>query len=185
MNPIRRGLVAMLFLLGGQAQADLIEYVELEFASGAIWQGTITFNDGYEGMLDANGWLTGGSHGFNEFVSWTWWDGTGQSNPADWNVDGWYEDWLMNGNEGVGDYTVYLGLSWSASVSVDAGGIQFILLNDPEYSGNLAYNDLLIGWSATAVPLPSSLALLALGGYLLLRRREQLLPCRSIGPRLR
>lgn len=174
MKFVQRGLAAMLLLAGGQATADIIEFVELEFASGATWQGTITFNDGYEGMIATNGWLIGGSHGFNEFLSWTWWDGTDQTNPQDYNSDGWYEDWLMNGTEGVGDFTVYLGLSWSASASIDAGGIQFILLSDPEYSGNLAYNDLLIAWSAEPVPvsLPGTLALMSFGSYLMLRRRR-------------
>ena len=141
--------------------ALIVENVQLDFQSGAIWEGTITFNDNYEGMIDTDGYLNGGTNGFsNEHFSWTWWQGTGQTNPQDSNGDGFYNDWLMNGTSSS-NYSMYIGLSWDEQVSALQGGIAFEQLCDSYYNGNAAYNDVIVGYST--VPEPTSLALLGLG----------------------
>ncbi|MFZ5842795.1 MAG: hypothetical protein ACOY3E_07820 [Pseudomonadota bacterium] len=168
MNCMKKWLAAAALMLCGQASASIVETVYLEFESGATWEGTITFNDGYLGMTDAEGWLTGGSNNFNEFFSWTWWQGTGQTNPQDWNGDGFFTDWLMNGTSSS-DYTIYIGLAWSV---VDTQ-LTFALLSDPYYSGNNVYNDLITNVSTTGVTEPSALLLAGLGlGLLLMQRRR-------------
>lgn len=160
----------------GLASAAVIEDVQLTFASGAVWEGTITFNDGFEGMIATDGYLNGGSYNFvNEYFSWTWWEVTssGTVNPFDYNSDGLYEDWLMNGSDESG-YTMFIGLSWDETASILNGGISFSLLSDPFYSGNLQYNDLLVSASTNAVPEPSTMLLLGSGllGVVALNRRR-------------
>lgn len=161
-------LFPLLLILSSQSYATIIETVHLEFESGAEWNGTITFNDGYEGMIATEGYLTGGVHSFNEYFSWTWWHSTSQPNPQDFNSDGYYTDWLMN--LAYPDYTMYIGLSWDVLASVAAGSVQFVLLQDNYYSGNQAYDDLLTDYSVD-VPAPAGVGLIALGLLALMRRR--------------
>ena len=105
-------------LFGSAAHANIVTTLHLDFASGAQYNGTVTFADGYAGMLDTNGTLTGGPYGSIHF-GWTWWAGTAQTNP--FNADGdasTYEDILMT-TDGPG-YTDFIGLSWFHGAPGDA-----------------------------------------------------------------
>jgi hypothetical protein len=108
MKILIKAIVFSSLLVWGQASAVIVESIHLDFASGAVFDGTVTFNDGYQGMIDTEGYLVGGSNGFNEYFHWTWWQGVGQVNPQDSNSDGLLNDWLMNGVDG-GSYSMTMG----------------------------------------------------------------------------
>ena len=165
MKKIACAVAFLALLASGSASATIIENWHFDFASGAVWDGTITFNDGYEGMIDADGYLNGGTNGFaNEYFSWTYWQGIGEANPQDDNGDGFYDDWLMNGTN-ADNYTMFIGLSWLGTSA--QGGLSFEnLANLPfdeqvYYHGNWEYQDLIV--NSHSVPEPGTLALLGLG----------------------
>src|SRR5262245_17679744 len=91
------------------ASAVITTTLHEDFASGAQFNGVLTFSNTYNALLDVNGVLSGGSYG-TQNITWTWCIGTGQdytdrnydSNPAT------YEDWLMGGPEGVLTATPYI-----------------------------------------------------------------------------
>lgn len=174
MQKIRIIIAALMLITPFAASAvPIVENVQLDFASGAQWNGTITFNEGYQGMIDTDGYLTGGLYGYNEYFGWTWWLGTGQTNPYDNNGDGYLNDWLMNGTDG-GSYSMYIGLSWQGN-TLSGGGLQFIDLDNPYYNGNSAYSDVITNHQIHNVPEPGTLALLCIGlaGMALTRRRKK------------
>lgn len=156
-------LAALFSLAATQASASIVETVHLEFQSGGVYDGTITFNDGYQGMVDTDGYLTGGSNNYNEYFSWTWWQGTNQTNPQNYFGQG-YMDWLMNGSSNF-SYTQYIGLTWDVNASVLQGGLSLVDTHNSYSFGNAAYNDAIVSWSigGTSVPESSGLLLLTLG----------------------
>jgi hypothetical protein len=50
----------LLFGMFGVASASIIETIHLDFESGAVWDGTITFKDNFQGMINSDGYLNGG-----------------------------------------------------------------------------------------------------------------------------
>lgn len=80
-----------------RSEATIRETVHLDFESVGVFDGTLTFNDGYQGLTDAAGLLTGGSKSYNNTISWSWWEGKGYTNPSDSSGDGYYNDFLMSG----------------------------------------------------------------------------------------
>ena len=174
MKKIFQLLIISTFFLSSSAFAIIVETVHIDFQSGAEFDGTITFSDDYSSMLDTDGYLNGGSNGFsNEHFNWTWWAGTGSSS-YDSNSDGLLNDWLMNGTAS-NNYSMYIGLSWDASVSSLAGGISFDTdVSSSYFNGNSVYDDLIVGFSTNAIPEPSVIALFGLGlvGIGFARRRR-------------
>jgi hypothetical protein len=183
---IKRFLVSLtigFLMLGmvGAASAAIIETVHLDFESGDTWDGTITFNDGYDVMIDANGKLNSSG----ELFQYTWMRAyyildLGQATyPNDWNSDGYNNDWVMKGS--YPEFSKYLGLSWEKDISVSNGSIHFKLLGDPYYSGlqdslSPGFSDLLTGWSVkNPVPEPATMLLFGTGlaGFAAIGRRKR------------
>ncbi len=147
------------------AQADVVASIHLDFASGATYNGTLTFSDGYGRLIDTAGTLSGALYG-TQVYSWTWWEGTQQPNPRDYDgVASTYEDILMSGTEP--NWSSFIGISWSHGAP---GDLPVLNLNlDPTNlywkSYNGAGGDLIVDGfiGARNVPEPGSLALSALG----------------------
>lgn len=164
---------ALLMFSASSVYASIIETVQLDFASGAQYNGTITFNDNYHGMIATSGTLTGGSYNYNQSFDWTWWTGTGNVNPQDNNGDGYLNDWLMN-NAG-GSWTDFIGISWDQGASIANNAATFVFGSDSYYGGVNSTGDLMVGASVAtgslgtastntaSVPEPASLALFGLG----------------------
>ncbi|MBT8094451.1 MAG: hypothetical protein KJP08_06555, partial [Gammaproteobacteria bacterium] len=94
------------------ANADVVQNLHLQFASGAVFNGTVTFADGFDGMLDVDGTLSGGGYRDTDFT-WTYLEAGGYTNPHNWDGDAGsdtWEDLLMNGR--AGRWSSYIGLSW-------------------------------------------------------------------------
>jgi hypothetical protein len=153
------------------ASANVIRNVHLDFQSGATFDGALTFADGYAGLLDVAGTLAGGSYG-SQSMNWTWWVGTGQANPQDYDGNAaTYEDWLMNGTAGgsiaTSTYTHYIGVSWYKT-----GDLTFNL-SAPVYNSGVDSTDRIVG--VRNVPEPLTLTMLGAGliGLGLTRRRRK------------
>jgi hypothetical protein len=172
MNKLRAA-AAMLALsfLASTAHADVVTTLHLEFESGAVFDGTVTFNDGYAGMLDASGTLNGGPWG-TKAINWTWLAGTGGANPQDMDGNpGTYEDWLMDGMSTLDD-TIYIGLSWAYPV---AGAVPTIVAAPDILFHGINIEDRIVDGQFGAVPEPAMLSLLGLGmaGLAASRRRPR------------
>jgi hypothetical protein len=154
-------LGVMMISGAGVASANIVEYVNLQFASGAQWNGTITFNDGYQGMIGTDGYVTGGAYD-GIYFTWTWLHGMSQANPFDSDGDGLYNDWLVEELAGFG---AIIGLSWDAATSVTNNAITFTLLDDAYYSG-LDAGDLLVSYNTNPNPVPVPAAMVLLGSGL-------------------
>jgi hypothetical protein len=150
-------LGVMMISGAGVASANIVEYVNLQFESGAEWNGTITFNDGYQGMIGTDGHVTGGTYD-GTYFTWTWLHGKSYANPYDFNSDGLYDDWLVEELAGFG---AIIGLSWDAATSVTNNAITFTLLDDAYYSG--LEGDRLVSYNTNPVPVPAALVLLGSG----------------------
>ncbi len=155
--------VAVAAFAAAPAQANVVTNIHLDFSSGATYNGTLTFSDGYGRLIDTAGTLSGSLYG-TQVYSWTWWEGTHQPNPRDYDgVATTYEDILMSGSEP--SYSTFIGFSWFHGA---AGDLPVLNLNPVDaywksFDGNGV--DVIVGGfiGAGHVPEPGSLALSALG----------------------
>lgn len=162
--------IVMAASLAAPAHADVVTGLQLAFASGATWTGTVTFTDGYGKMIDTNGTMTGGPADGKQFT-WTWWQGTSQSNPVDYDGDPLTnEDLLMAGVEP--NWTDYIGISWFIGSPGDLPVLNLNPLPNGDYANYWrslnAEQDVIVSGafgSLNNVPEPGSLAL---GGLALL-----------------
>lgn len=102
--------LACLFCLLGTPRAEVVRELTLHFQSGARFDGTLVFQDGFQGLTGVDGLLTGPLYG-QAPISWSWWAGTGQQGLREWDGEvATYEDWLVNGTPDSWRY--FIGLSW-------------------------------------------------------------------------
>jgi hypothetical protein len=149
------------------ASAAIDTTLHLDFASGATFDGVLTFSDTFDALIDVQGTLTGGSYGTSN-INWAWWVGRGANNVAvnyD-GVSGTYEDWLMDGTPD-GGYANFIGISWY----FPAAGALTLNLGADVYHAGVNSADRIVAYR---VPEPAALALFGLGllGVGLMRKRR-------------
>ncbi len=184
-------LISFLLILGtfGLASANIIETVHLDFESGAVWEGTITFSDDYHSLIGTHTHFSNvPSTDANGIFDWTWRAGVEThsdddglranylNDDNDHNDDTFLDGWLMHGpwdeNCEDDDALSYIGLSWDQAASASAGEVIFELLDDEEYSGFIFWSQTDGDWNKEMVlletarvvaPLPEPATMLLFG----------------------
>lgn len=175
--------LASLALGSGAASASVIEHVHETMASGATFDGDLTFADHYASILGVDGYLVGGAYG-NDHLTWNWnahnTAADAVSDPKDVNyvdIPGELTDLLVDGDVTTDDYVHGLAITWKApadSLIIDFG--PQILTNFAGVDTNDAVTSVTVGSGSPSsnVPEPASTVLLGLGfaGLAAVRRRK-------------
>lgn len=152
--------------LSQNAEALVVSTADFDFASGAGFNGTISFSDDFSAVVGVSGVLTGyedGSHGFtglgSTLINWVWLGGL-DFNPLPNQV----ATFLMNGTESTVSYTNWISFAYDLSTAPNLllapGGTGY------GFSINVNYDDPLTSGTLSpvpSVPLPSSILLLLSG----------------------
>jgi hypothetical protein len=163
------GVLLLLSVLS--CTAGVMTSVNETFASGAVFNGTVTFLDDYSNVSAVDGWLTGGGYG-NDYIDWIW---EPTSNYASSFGSQYGGNFLMDGSQS-GGYQYWVTFTWDFSnapnlVLASPGGV---LATDG--GNNINYTDPLVSGSISSAPEPATSALIA-GGLLavaaFLRRRQK------------
>ena len=167
--------VAALFAVG-TASAEVKVHLTERYASGAVFDGILTFTDGLAGLSGVAGTLSGsqyGSIGMN--YTWNAYSNGGPAGIDHDNISITFEDWLIP-YESASPFPI-IGISW-----VPAASPELILhFGTPYYTGisGANFSDALMSYTSTtiaAVPEPETYAMM-LGGLGLLgfmaRRRQR------------
>ena len=150
--------MTLLALACGTASATVVTHLHETLQSGATFDGTLTFADGYTELLDVDGYLTGAVYG-NTHLSWTWNTDVSGGALNLTGVDGMLNDWLMDGTS-ENDYTYYLGVTWQAP----ANNLIITISQDIDtYYAGVNAQDRVVSAVVSEVPEPGSLALIGLG----------------------
>jgi PEP-CTERM motif-containing protein len=168
MRSLILAAMAAAALVAGVAHADVTENIDLTYASGATFDGTIVCTDDFSSITSLNGTLNGydGTVG-SGFLGAGFADPIAALLPGNYNLSpNTFFTQLIDGN-GTGPNFIDLGYSYDSSgITLSAGGVE----PDPNNSGlvgynNVNYGDVLVSESvtATSVPEPGTLALLAIG----------------------
>jgi hypothetical protein len=145
-------------LAGGSARAHVVEHVQETLASGATFEGNLTFADDFSRLLGADGTLRGGAYA-DDHLTWNWRAAIGVKGANSTDVDGVRNDWLMDGPYGIGQDN-YFGIAWA--FPLDTLVIDLAPEIDTYYVGYDGL-DRVVSASASVVPEPASVALLGLG----------------------
>ena len=168
-SPLRQMAMACLLACGAvAAQADVVHNLHMEFQSGAVFNGTVTFNNDYSSLMDTNGSVSTGFYpGFT--VGWTWYQGAGPINSQNEDsLSNTLEDYLMQGPDINNSDFNQIGISWF--VPVGNNGPQLAIsaatnrtnrsINTFDAITNFCFDDGCL--MQNNVPEPSSIALLGL-----------------------
>jgi hypothetical protein len=155
-------ITAAALTAGGIAHADITENIDLTYASGATFNGSVVFANDFSSITAVNGILSGYDPSLTGFQGSGFSDSIAAVSPLNYDLspntffsvlwDGGGQNWLD------------LGYSYDSSgITLSAGGVE----PDP-YSGLVGYNnvdyvDPVVTASLTELPEPGPLALLALG----------------------
>ncbi len=162
------GLAVLIIAATAPASAGLIYSVNETFASGATFNGLVTFADDYLTLEAVDGWLTGGSYG-NDHFTWIW----DNYNRAATFGPYYGNNYLMNGTD-HSHYSRWVTITWDFSAA------PHLVLASPgrvfssDGGNNVNYADELVSGSITSIPEPATAALVipALAAFALLRRRK-------------
>jgi PEP-CTERM motif-containing protein len=176
MRSLTFAAMAAAALTAGVAHADVTENIDLTYASGATFDGTIVCTDDFSSITTVNGILTGYDPSGSGFFGPGFSDPITAVSPANYNLspntffsqltDSTFANW------------VDFGYSFDSSgITLSPGGVE----PDPNNSGlvgfnNINYGDALVDESvtATSVPEPGTLTIFTLGllGLGVTRRRR-------------
>jgi hypothetical protein len=161
-------------LTAGVAHADVIENVDLTFYSGATFDGTIVCTDDFSSITSVNGILTGYDPNGQGFQGPAYSDPITALSPVNYNLspNTFFSQVIDNGGYNWLDF----GYSYDSSgITLSPGGVESDPSNGLLGYNNVNYADQLLSASvtATSVPEPGTLTLLALGllGLAVTRRR--------------
>ncbi|MDB5823360.1 MAG: hypothetical protein JWR21_2064 [Herminiimonas sp.] len=122
LKRIKTLAAVVIMLLGAPAFANVVVQLHEDFASGAAYNGDLTFTDSYSKLLSANGLLSGAGYGVPLAMNFVFLASvpSGPSGEPGNDVPGRLNDWLADGPDDT--LTTVLGLVWvypSASLVLD------------------------------------------------------------------
>jgi hypothetical protein len=179
MRSLTLAAMAAAALTAGVAHADVTENIDLTYASGATFDGTIVCTDDFSAINSLNGTLNGydGTVGAG-FLGAGFSDPITVLLPSNYNLSPNTFFTQLIDADGTGPNFIDFGYSFDSSgITLSAGGVE----PDPNNSGLLGYNninygDVLVNESvtATSVPEPGTLTMFTLGllGLGVTRRRR-------------
>lgn len=166
MRPLTLAALTVAALSGGVAHADITEMLNLTYASGATFDGTLVCADDFSSITSLNGTLTGYDGSAVGF-------GAGQSelitasSPGDYGLaPGTFFTQVLDGAGGIGPNFIDFGYSFDSSgITLSPGGVEPTPYSGLNGYNNINYTDVLVSGAvtSTSVPEPGTLALLALG----------------------
>jgi hypothetical protein len=181
MRSLTFAAMAAAALTAGVAQADVTENIDLIYASGATFDGTIVCTDDFSSINTVNGILTGYDPNGGGFQGPGFSDPITALLPTNYNLspNTFFSQLVDSGGQNWVDF----GYSFDSSgITLSPGGVE----PDPNNSGLVGYNntdyvDALVSASLTpvGVPEPGTLTMFTLGLLGLgvtLRRRTMVAP---------